>query len=284
MSKWNLIFDVARCTSCNNCVLVTKDEYLFNRFEGYSEPAPRQGNLWLTLQRKERGKAPMMDVSHYISTCQQCDNAPCMSEKTKGAISKRPDGIVVIDPVAAKGRKDLVETCPYGQIFWNEELEVPQKWSFDAHLIDAGRKEPRCATACPTRAIEAVRVTDAEMAKMAETQELQQLRPELGTKPRIWYRNFDRVTAHFLGGTVVTVRDGVEDNAEGLEVQLVVDGAVRESCRTDAFGDFKFEPLPAPLEGTLKVLSDDGRTLASLDFQLTESRHVGIIEIRDGKN
>ncbi|MCJ2180760.1 4Fe-4S dicluster domain-containing protein [Novosphingobium album (ex Hu et al. 2023)] len=279
MTKWNLIFDVARCNSCNNCVLATKDEYLFNRFDGYSEPAPRLGDLWLTLQRKERGKAPMMDVSHYITTCQQCDNAPCISERSKGVITKRADGIVTIDPAAANGRKDLVETCPYGQIFWNEELQVPQKWSFDAHLIDAGRKEPRCVTACPTRAIEAVKLDDAKMAALASDQDLQQLNPELGTKPRIWYRNFDRVTANFLGGTVVRVRDGIEDNVEGVEVRLAVNGEVHASCRTDIYGDFRFDQLPAPIEGSLQVLADDGRLLAALDFQITESRYLGIIEI-----
>ena len=282
MSKWNLIFDVARCNSCNNCVISTKDEYLFNRFEGYSEPAPKLGNLWFTLKRKERGQAPMMDVSHYITTCQQCDNAPCMSEQTKGAVKKRPDGIVVIDPVAAKGRKDLVDTCPYGQIFWNEELQLPQKWSFDAHLLDGDRKEPRCATVCPTKAIEMVKLDDAAMAALADEQQLGQLRPELGTAPRIWYRNFDRVTDNFLGGTVVTIRDGIEDDAVGLEVRLVVGGKVHATCATDDFGDFKFEPLPAPFAGTVEVLGANAEVLASLDVEITESRHIGIIEITEG--
>ena len=32
---------------------------------------------------------------------------------------------MLIDPVKAKGRKDLVDTCPYGHIWWNEEYQVP---------------------------------------------------------------------------------------------------------------------------------------------------------------
>ena len=51
---------------------------------------------------------------------------------------KRDDGIVLIDPVKAKGRQDLVDACPYGHIWWNEELKVPQAWPFDAHLLDQG--------------------------------------------------------------------------------------------------------------------------------------------------
>lgn len=77
---------------------------------------------------------------------------------------------------------------------------------------------------------------------------------------------------------MVTLRDGVEDNAEGLDVSLIVDGEETMTSRTDAFGDFKFEPLPAPLKGTIKV-SKGGRELAALPFEMSQSRHVGIIEI-----
>jgi Fe-S-cluster-containing dehydrogenase component len=278
MSKWNLIFDVERCNSCNNCVLATKDEYLFNRFEGYSEPAPRLGNLWLDLKRKERGAAPMMDVSHYLVACQQCDNAPCISAKTEGVVSKRADGIVVIDPVAGKGHKDIVETCPYGQIFWNEKEDLPQKWSFDAHLIDGGRKEPRCATVCPTGAIETVRIDDAAMQARAEAENLQQLRPELGTKPRIWYRHFDRINSLFLGGTVVRIKDGIEDCVEGLEVRLSHGGEIVSVIRTDAFGDFKFEPLSAG-DYQIEVLDEVGNCVAQMTAPLSTSGHIGIMEI-----
>mgnify|MGYP006171339505 CR=1 FL=1 len=50
-------------------------------------------------------------------------------------VAQTADGIVIIDPVKSKGRKDLVESCPHGQIWWNEELQLPQKWIFDAHLL-----------------------------------------------------------------------------------------------------------------------------------------------------
>ncbi|WP_428028150.1 4Fe-4S dicluster domain-containing protein [Altererythrobacter sp.] len=280
MTKWNLIFDVARCNNCNNCVLATKDEYLGNRFDGYSEPAPKLGDLWLTLKRHERGAAPMIDVSHYIETCQQCDDAPCINDATRDAISKRPDGIVVIDLEKAKGRKDFVQACPYGQIFWNEEQDLPQKWSFDAHLLDAGWAEPRCSQACPTQALTTVRLNDAEMARKAQAEGLVNLHPELGTKPRIWYRNFDRVTHAFLGGTVVTMSDNSEDCAEGVTVELSRDGAVVSTCLTDAFGDFKFEPLEAGGESyRLRILAKDGTELAIRDAPLETSRHIGVIAI-----
>ena len=84
-----------------------------------------------------------------------------------GAISKREDGIVIIDPEKAKGRKDLVNACPYGHIWWNDELQIPQAWPFDAHLIDRGWKAPRAVEVCATRAITALKIDDAAMAARA---------------------------------------------------------------------------------------------------------------------
>ncbi len=98
---------------------------------------------------------------------------------------KRDDGIVIIDPEKSRGRRDLVDACPYGAIVWNEEREVPQAWIFDAHLLDAGWKEPRCAQACPTGALRAVKLDDDAMRAQARAESLEVLQPELGTRPRV---------------------------------------------------------------------------------------------------
>ena len=88
---------------------------------------------------------PMIDIAYVPTMCNHCDDAPCMA-KGGDAIKKRDDGIVIIDPVKAKGRKELVEACPYGHIWWNEELQLPQAWPFDAHLHRPGlAADPRPA-------------------------------------------------------------------------------------------------------------------------------------------
>ena len=125
MSKWNLIIDVAECTNCNNCTLATMDEYVGNEFPGYAAPMPKHGHRWIDIKQKERGQCPMMDIAYVPTTCNHCDNAPCIAAAKDGAITKRPDGIVVIDPVKSKGQKQLVDACPYGAIWWNDELRHP---------------------------------------------------------------------------------------------------------------------------------------------------------------
>lgn len=243
MKKWNLIVDVERCNNCNNCLIATKDEYSGNDFPGYSAPQPDLGTLWLTVKRHERGQAPMIDVSHYVETCNHCDNAACITDKTKDAVYKRDDGIVIIDPVKSKGRKDIVGTCPYGQIFWNEELQIPQKWTFDAHLLDNGWKEPRATQVCPTEALVAIKATDAEMAQKVDQEGLDVLRPELGLSPRVYYKNFGRIQSGFIGGSLYSVKDGIEDCLENAAIILEQNGAKISEAKTDIYGDFKFDGL-----------------------------------------
>lgn len=257
--KWNLIIDLDRCNNCNNCVLAVKDEHVGNDFPGYAAPQPLHGQPWLELKRAEHGQAPIVDIVHLPAMCNHCDDAPCV-KAGRGAVKKRADGIVIIDPQAARGRRDLVDACPYGAVRWNEELQLPQHWIFDAHLLDQGWKAPRCAQACPTEAIRAVKVSDAEMAELAADQGLEVLSPELGTRPRVHYRNLKRFTHWVLAGSVVTLRDGVEECVEGAEVTLSHDGQVVARAVTDAFGEYRLRDLPAADNEYLLELIYLGRT------------------------
>ncbi len=160
MKSWNMIIDVARCHDCNDCFLADKDEFVGNDFPPYSAPQPWHGHRWMNIERKERGQYPIVQTAYLPTPCMHCDEAPCLT--ADGAVYKREDGLVIIDPVKAKGRKEIVATCPYGVIYWNEELELPQKCTGCAHLLDDGWTETRCSQVCPTEAIKLVVAEDAE--------------------------------------------------------------------------------------------------------------------------
>jgi hypothetical protein len=72
---------------------------------------------------------------------------------------------------------------------------------------------------------------------------LEVLQPELGTKPRIYYKNLHLMTHCFVGGSVVATVDGVEECAEGAEVILKKDGSEIGRATTDTFGEFKIDRL-----------------------------------------
>src|SRR6266567_2132057 len=259
MKKWNMIIDVAECTNCNLCTLATMDEYVGNEWPGYSKPMPRHGHKWINILQKERGQVPMIDIAYVPTMCNHCDAAPCIP-KSGGAIKKRPDGIVLIDPEQAKGRKDLVDACPYGHIWWNEEHQVAQAWPFDAHLIDDGWQQTRGHQSCPTGAMRALAVEDEEMARLAREEGLEVMRPELRSKPRVYYRNLWRYSKCFIGGSISAEVNGVIDCVEGASVRLVKNGAVVAEATSDTYGDFKLDKLDEG-SGTYTVeISANGRT------------------------
>jgi len=279
MSKWNLIIDVALCHNCNNCVLATKDEYTGNRFPGYAAPQKAHGGDLLRIRRRDRGAGPVADTAYLPVMCNHCDQAPCIAAAGDGSIRKRADGIVIFDPERTRGRKDLAKSCPYGAIVWNDEEQVPQAWPFDAHLLDQGWEQPRGAQACPTGAMRAVKLSDSEMEKLAAAEKLEVLSPKLGTKPRVYYRNLHRYSAHFLGGAVAALRDGVEELIEGASVRLIENNAAVADCLTDAFGDFKFDGLDKGRVYAVEIESQS-RRFRSDDIKLAASMHLGTIHLQ----
>jgi Fe-S-cluster-containing dehydrogenase component len=276
--KWNLVIDVAECINCQLCTLALQDEHVDNAYPGYAAPMPKHGHHWIDIKRKERGAAPHLDVAYLPEMCQHCDDAPCMKAARDGAIRKREDGIVLIDPEKAMGQKQIVEACPYDAIWWNEEHQVPQSWFFDAHLLDAGWTEPRCVSVCATGALKSVKASDAEMARRAEAEGLEQLRPELNTRPRVHYKNLGRYTKAFVAGSVAAEKDGVVDCVAGARVRLIKDGATVAETTTDAFGDFKFDRCEPDSSRYTVEIAADGYARATAETTLDDS--VSLAEVR----
>jgi Fe-S-cluster-containing dehydrogenase component len=281
MSKWNLIINVGRCENCYNCVIAERDEHVGNDFPGYAAPAPAVGDSTIRILRRVQGSAPMVETTYLPVMCNHCDDAPCI-RSAPDAIRKRDDGIVIIDPAKAKGRKDIVDSCPYRAIVWNEEQEVPQTWIFDAHLLDQGWKQPRCQQACPTGVFEAVKLEDAAMQQKAANEGLKTLKQRLGAKPRVWYRGLERWETCFIGGSVSAETGGVVDCVQGAKVTLSQEGKPISTATTDGFGDFRFDNLPKG-GGAYRVEVSLAHGRASRDCILGESVYLGELRLSRAK-
>ncbi len=279
---WNLIVDVARCDNCRLCFLAVKDEYVGNDFPGVSAAQPAQGHQWLDIRRKERGTYPIVQARFLPVTCNHCDEAPCMKAARDGAVRKRPDGIVIIDPDKAKGQKQIVAACPYGAISWNEAQQIPQAWPFDAHLLDGGWTKTRAEQACPMQVFRTIKVEDAEMRRIQADEHLEVLEPQLGTKPRVYYKNLHLITTCFVGGTLVHHVKGVEECAAGIEVVLERDGREIGRATSDTFGEFVIDGLePNSRSYRLKAAGPAGRCATEFDLG-TESRYLGVLTLAAG--
>jgi len=274
-----MVIDIDKCNNCNNCVIAVADEYVGNEFPGYSAEMPKHGHRWIELHRKERGSSAMVDVAYLPTMCNHCDKAPCIEKAKNNAIYKRDDGIVIIDPEKARGQKQLVDSCPYGAIWWNEEKQIPQHWNFDAHLIDQGWREPRCTQVCPTGALKALKETDQVMSAMVTAEDLEVLQPEYQTSPRVYYKNLYRYSKCFIGGSVLYEDGNVKDCVKGATVSLFQTGVLLQSTVTDVFGDFKFDGLnPESGQYVLKI-ELSGFQSVSQNVDLQDSVYLGLIEL-----
>jgi Fe-S-cluster-containing dehydrogenase component len=280
-TKWNLIVDVAKCDNCRNCFLATKDEHIGNDFPGYAAAQPEQVHSWVDIMRKERGMYPIAEAHFMPVMCNHCDDAPCMKVAKNGAIKKRDDGIVIIDPEKSKGQKAIVDACPYGAVFWNEEKQIPQAWIFDAHLLDNGWPRPRVEQSCPTNVFRSLKIDDAEMQRIQAQEGLEVLRPELKTKPRVYYKNLHLMTKCFVSGTLVVDINGVEECAEDATVVVKRNGAEVARATSDVFGEFKIDKLD-PHTGPYELMATfaTGQKVATTFSFGEESLNLGVLKLK----
>lgn len=277
--KWNLVIDVDKCENCNNCFLACKDEHVGNDFPGYAKAQPKHGHSWIEMYRIERGQTPMVESSFMPAMCNQCDDAPCIKAAGDGSIYKRPDGIVIIDPVKAVGRKDLVDSCPYGSIHWNEEEKIPQKWIFDAHLLDQGWKEPRCVQSCPTGAFSVFKVTDETMKQTVKDQELEEINAKHNTKPRVYYKNLFRFTKNFIGGSLETSVNGISEAVENAKITITSEGQLIGQSNSDNYGDFKIDHLDKSIKSLNIVIEHPNYKTLKKQVELSTSLYLGVLSL-----
>ena len=230
MSKIFLM-DVGRCTGCYNCQLACKDEHCGNNWLPYAAPQPLTGQFWCKVTEHVQGSIPKVKI-HYIShLCAHCGDPACMAACPVKAISRRDDGFVLIDPARCAGCGQCVKACPYEAIYFNEELNIAQKCTGCAHLLDNGAVQPRCSEACPTDALIFGEEEDLK-------DKLVGARP-LNPGGKLWYKN---IPGEFIGGTVYypvekEVIIGARCVLRGEGSELVTE--------TDSYGDFWFKNLPA---------------------------------------
>ncbi len=274
MKQRYIVIDVRWCHDCNNCFMSCKDEHVMNDWEGYTAAQPRHGHRWINIMRRERGTYPRADVKYLPMPCQHCENAPCMAAG-KDAVTRREDGIVMIDMVKAKGNKELVNSCPYGAIYYNDEYDVPQKCTMCAHLLDDPDwkpAKPRCAHSCPTHALSYYYEEPEAMAKIIEEEGLEVYRPELGTNPHVFYKNLYMYTKNFVTGQIRVNGDCYEN----AEVAVSKDGAQIASMQTNFFGEFKFDGLE---DGSYVLSVDADGNKKDIPFEIVgKSLDLGVHE------
>jgi len=256
------VFDNAKCNGCYGCQIACKDEHVDNDWSPISAPQPDTGHFWCKMNEITHGQVPKVRIEYWPTLCNHCKNPPCVSVDPD-AVYQREDGLVIIDPKKARGNKDIADACPYGAIYWNDDLELAQKCTGCAHLVDAGML-PHCVDICATGAL---RFGEEEEFEKELTEAETFTNADHGS--RVFYLNLPKL---FISGDVWDPE--INEIIEGASAVLKSNnGTVLQTALTDGFGDFWFRKLDA---GVYTVsISADGFILQERVIELDKSLNIG---------
>jgi len=278
VGKKVFLIDVARCNGCYCCQIACKDEHVANDWSPYAKPQPDTGQFWCRLHEYVRGTVPKVKMHYLPVTCQHCENAPCLAAcPVQGALYRRADGLLIVDPEKCTGCRKCLLSCPYDALFFNEDLNIVQKCTGCAHLLDDGWTVPRCVDVCPTGAMkfadEEELQEQIEKAKAQGT--LSQLQGAEATRPRVYYTNIPK---RFIGGLTY---DPVEKEIIKGATCTLIDTASGEqkTTTTDGFGDFWFEHLDEGRTFTLTIQAAGFQTKTYEGLDTTTDINLGEIAL-----
>jgi Fe-S-cluster-containing dehydrogenase component len=247
--------------ACYCCFTACKDEHCGFASE-LSAAQPMMGQYWIDVREWERGDDSRKIKTATVPTlCAHCADPACAKAAKNGAVYKRPDGIVIIDPEKSKGQKAIADACPIHAVYWNEELEIPQKCTMCAELLDdpdylaylgdPKLKVPRCVEACPNQALifGDLDDPDSDVSKLVASQRQTQLEALAGRETNVKYLNVPTV---FLAGTVYYPKER-EEVFPGAKVKVAIRGGETFETETNYFGDWEIEWLPKNKDAEITI-------------------------------
>jgi tetrathionate reductase subunit B len=176
--RLGMVIDLERCIGCHACTNVCKAE----------NDVPLGGfRDWVEEHELASGTD---DVRPYFlpKLCNHCDEPGCLKACPTGAIYRRPDGIIDLDPNICIACQACMHGCPYGMTFYNASRRTADKCNYCAHRIDEGLR-PACVDICPSqcRIFGDLEDPDSPPSRYLATHETSVIREELGLGPNTYY-------------------------------------------------------------------------------------------------
>ena len=144
--------DTSACVNCRACQIVCKDKNNLPVGVTWRRVIQYEGGSWVA---RNEGLVPDGIFTYSLSiSCMHCAKPKCLEACPAGAIVKRSDGVVLIDPKKCVGSRLCEAACPYGAPQFSAEKGITTKCDFCQDLLAKGQN-PACIDACPMRALHA---------------------------------------------------------------------------------------------------------------------------------
>jgi Fe-S-cluster-containing dehydrogenase component len=203
MTRYAMVIDLARCIGCDNCSIACK-----------ARNATPRGVLWNHVLKYETGIYPDSCIHYLPMHCMHCAEPECEKVCPTGAITKREDGIVVIDSDKCMGCRYCILACPYASphavdalcTYYENSMTPFEEGGFRRHKAGVSGKcdfcvdrveqglNPACVTACVAGARFFGDLDDpqSEVSGLIRARENFVLSPELDTEPSCYYLSEER--------------------------------------------------------------------------------------------
>ena len=208
--RWAMVVDMKKCEEgCRDCIDAchqahnipemlenTKEEVKWIWDEPYEHVFPSVEHEFL---------AETLEHKPFMVLCNHCDNPPCVRVCPVQATWKREDGIVMMDFHRCIGCRCCMAACPYGSRSFNwtdprpyileinpdfptRTMGVAEKCNFCVERLSKGLP-PACVESCSHGVLTFgdLNDPDSEVRRLLTEHFTVQRKPELGTKPRVYY-------------------------------------------------------------------------------------------------
>jgi tetrathionate reductase subunit B len=220
--QWAFVVDATKCIGCGKCVVACKRENRVPLLPECNRTWVERWRIkadgeWL-VDSPNAGMDGFVDIEDpsglgdhgsveggdesivggffVPKLCNQCDSPPCVQVCPVSATYKTEDGVILVNQEWCIGCRYCIQACPYGaryivpdgEVTPTGQVHVADKCTWCYHRIRKG-KLPACVEVCPVgaRVFGDVSDPDSPVSEILREQQVKILKPELGTKPKVFY-------------------------------------------------------------------------------------------------
>ena len=209
--RWAMLVDVSKCLEKEGCTKCLQACHRTHNVPEFADEAHQVKWIWKApfenVFPSQDGAyvADRLSEKPVLALCNHCSEPPCVRVCPTQATWKREDGIVMMDWHRCIGCRYCMAACPYGSRSFNwsdprpgiKELNpdfptrtkgVVEKCNFCEERLAKGQP-PACVEACPQKAMVFGDLEDpnSQLRELLKTQYTIRRKPELGTKPEVFY-------------------------------------------------------------------------------------------------